>query len=740
MEIEYHAKVRAHRFLAVAFALLAPTVAEAQSVASASGRVAAPTPATVVVDLGAAQGAQPWLADAFEQTMIRELSGFERLKTVAKEDLAIRDCGVDRTCRLRVYQQSHIDIVLFGQVTDSEIQYELYQTWTPARLSAGAIAIGRAQSAIGLKHDTRDAFHAVIKHGGLLDQRPYTYVPAAATAPRWAAFDPALALGALAVLALPFAVLAVRTRSLRRAIATRSARWIALALAALVAVAALDAALGLAELVAASPWPFAGAGGLAWGAIAIASVRRVLPPLDGLTRVAPYDVIRILRTWCLVAAQRLVVRAALWTVLAVVAGRIGDRLAVPSPWRWLLIAPVIWGLARLWRIAWVECLAIALDARLVDGAASPANPWSREIADYLMGYVRRTGWDVDRELLAQIVVLPGRGVEGAVSYGGGATHARIVVDKALLELAMGELVEVKPEDKPALWPDWTAATVVATAGQPPRAMTSVRYGGRKPRSAAYVLVRKPLGQAATLLGYVFASPGERVPLISDNPQDLAVVRELLSEHYPWNAPDPDDEFDASDPTDKDLLFGALVRELGVIQRHDCEAQTVRLALGRRAAGLGSRAAARLADAYTVLNFARDHLVQYLYYRWAGSAELATARARGDQLHEVSVQILERMRAGPATGSPALRRRLGWLSAFFVAPIVDHRAIWLGRLVAAVVLAGLLAMAGAIARRSLDYHRVYVERIETQERAAATPAAPPHGPQQKEVTHGETQAH
>src|SRR6185295_11359176 len=125
--------------------------------------------------------------------------------------------------------------------------------------------------------------------------------------------------------------------------------------------------------------------------------------------------------------------------------------------------------------------------RLVDGVASSANPWSREIADYLMGYVRRTGWDVDRNLLARVLFLPGKHVDGVVSYGGGATHARVVVDQALLELTMGELVEAKPaetpDDQPALWPDWTIATIAPAAGaRVRRAAGSAVHRGRRPHA------------------------------------------------------------------------------------------------------------------------------------------------------------------------------------------------------------------------------------------------------------------
>ena len=709
--------VRTRRFLAVA--LLMPAIAEARPAAPAE----TPPAATVVVDLAAAPASRPWLADAFEQSIARELSGFERLTPVAKDDYPVQPCGGDTSCRLRVYQRGHVDVVLFGEVTDDTIRYELYQTWTPARLATGTIAIGRGQSAIGLKHETRNAFHPVLKHGGLLDQRPYMYARLASSA-EWSAFEPRLVLGALAVMALPFGLLAARSRSVRRVAQLRSARWSALVIVALAVAAGIDAALGLGplgELVAAWPWGFAGLGGLAWGAVVIAAVRGTFPPLDGLTRVAHHDVRRIVATWCLAATHRLAVLAALYAPLFVLAVAISDRLTIPGPWRYILIVPATWLVARLAFASWVECLAAVLDDRLVDGVASPANLWSREIADYLMGYVRRTGWDVDRELLARVLFLPGRPgghVDGVVAYGGGATHARIVVDKALLELVMGELVEVKPEDKPALWPDWITATVVpAPGGRARRATSAAGYRGRKPRAASHVVVRKPLGQAATLLGYVVASPGERVPLISDNPQDLAVVRELLSEHYPWNAPDPDDEFDATDPTDKDLLFGALVRELGVIQRQDCQLATIKLALGRRVARVMARYPARIADAYPALNFARDHFLQYLHYRWAGVTDLMTARARADGLADMSNQILQHVREAPRSrGARQLRRRLIWLSWFFAEPITDPWETRARRLLAVGVAVAVIAAAGVVVKHAVDYAPIYADRIEAQRRA------------------------
>ena len=707
---------------------------------SAHGSSDAPVSAaaTVVIDLVPAPGTPPWLASAFEQSITRELSGFERFTAVAKEDVGVQGCGSDTSCRLRGYRKAAIDIVLFGQVRDDAITYELYQTWTPARLATGSIETGRGQTAIGLKHATRDAFHPVLKHGGLLDQRGLSFERTTATqAARpsgWSERALAIVPGLVLVLLLPFALLAVRIRALRVIIAMRTARRAAtVALVGAFSVVTFDER-SLAELVESWPWIFAGLGGLAWGAFLVVGVRAIFPPHDGLERVAPQDLLRILMTWWLACGERLLLLLALYVPLGWCVARLGSALAIPDLWTLVLLGPGVAFAARLWLASWVECLAVVLDRRLVDGAATSENPWSREIASYLIGYVRRTGWDLEPELLASVVFLPGKARDGVISYGGGATHTRIVVDKGLLELTMGPLVEIKPEEKPALWPDWTTATVVPQPGARMRQATisSDDFRGRKRKTSYPGIQRKPLGQPATLLGHVIPAPGQLVPLISDNPQDLAVVRELLSEHYPWFAPDPDDEYDATDPTDKDFLFGALVRELGIVRRQETQLATVKLMLGARIAHFTSRYRSRIADSYAALNFARHHLIQYLHYRWSGEPDHLTARGRSERLLETTKQILLQVAPEPAKqhAKPqdddarraerprSLRSRLVWLSRFFPEPIVDRRDAKLRKLTAAAVIAAVLVAVGIMTKQSINYHAIYAQRIEAQERELA----------------------
>lgn len=703
----------------LAVALLVPSVALAAPRTSESSDDAPHVAANVVIDLAPAPGVPAWFASSFEQTVARELAGFERLGAVAKQDVALDACGADRACRLHTYRAAGVDIVLFGSVTDDTIEYELFQTWTPARLDTGAIAIGRHQSLVALEHATRDAFHVVLKHGGLLDQKPYLLDRGPTTASTadaaWSTRALQILLTVLALLVLPFALALLGGQAPATIVAMRSARRVSLVIAAgAAAIVALDPRT-IGELVAAWAPLVAGIGGLGWGAFLVLVVRTAFPPLDGLERVPQRELGRFLSTWCLAALERLAVLVVGNAPLVVLVAWLGASLAIAPQWIYLVLAPAVVWLARLGFASWVECLAARLDRRIIDGAASPDNPWSREISDYLMGYVRRTGWDLDPRLLAKVVFLPGQHIDGVVSYGGGATHVRVAIDRELLAMAMGPLLEDKPDEKPARWPDWTIARIGPNPGGRPPSVAPSPHDFRGRKQSYPGAQRKPLGQAATLLGYVTPTPGQLVPLISDSPQDLAIVRELLSEHYPWFAPDPDEEHDATDRTDKDLLFGALVHELGAVRRNETQLATVRLALGRRVARVTLRVRARLADSYAALNFARHHLIQYLYYCWTKRTDVLTARARPARLHEVSTRILAEVSAPEAKPPRAIRARLTWLSQFFAEPIVDRRGVLAGRAAVGAVIAALLVAAGIAVTRSIAYHPTYVERMNAQQR-------------------------
>ncbi|HET7504176.1 MAG TPA: hypothetical protein VFK02_24315, partial [Kofleriaceae bacterium] len=368
----------------LAIALLVPSVAlGAPAVSDDAPRVAL----NVVIDLAPAPGVPAWFASSFEQMISHELAGFERLGTVGKQDVALDACGADRACRLHAYSGAGVDIVLFGSVADEAIEYELFQTWTPARLESGTIAIGRDHSLIGLEHATRDAFHVVLKHGGLLEQKPYLEresATASTAGAAWSTRAVEILLAALALLVLPIGLALLGGEAPATLIAMRSGRRVALVIAAGLAVVVALEPRRLGELVTAWAPLVAAIGGLGWGAFLVLVVRAAFPPLDGLERVPQRELGRFLSTWCLAAVERLAGLAIVNAGLVVLVAWLGASLAIAPRWIYLVLAPAVVWIARLGFALWVECAAAWLDRRLVEGPASNENPWAREISDYLM--------------------------------------------------------------------------------------------------------------------------------------------------------------------------------------------------------------------------------------------------------------------------------------------------------------------------------------------------------------------
>ncbi|GAH45581.1 unnamed protein product, partial [marine sediment metagenome] len=238
---------------------------------------------------------------------------------------------------------------------------------------------------------------------------------------------------------------------------------------------------------------------------------------------------------------------------------------------------------------------------------------------------------------------------------------------------------------------------------------------------------QPLGQPPTLAGIV--EPSAIDARLAFRPAEDPV----------WLDWDPGDEHDGTDPNDKDFLFGALVRELGLIERRDDHMLTVAHAfalwLRKRPAKLTkawrrgfqlpyrlflARFPALLADAYAALNYARPHLVQYLAWQVWRREDQLTARAYPPVLQRQSEQIFATLAADKkAAGSDLAKRRLVWMSAFGREQLRSRRATIARRIVFAGFGLALLIGAAVGVKRALDYHPTYVKRIEQQEEERAT---------------------
>jgi hypothetical protein len=486
---------------------------------------------------------------------------------------------------------------------------------------------------------------------------------------------------------IPFLVLRPPAGALR---GLRSARRTAFALA-LIAVAAIGI-VAAGSRVPEWSWAILIGSGLAWGAFAVVTLPHLFPPLPGLEQIDHDALFPVLRAWTALAVQRIGLLLLFYTPFGLALAGAAVLLDL-SPLVALGVIAPLWGLAvRHWIHTWVDLLAHRLDATVVDGEPTAANPWHPVTRGYLRGYLRRAAWDADLRLVDDILLLPGK-TDDVLLYGGGCTPPRIVIGRAWLELALAPYGRPHDYAAPRVstleWNEWNAGLVVPTEVG---ALIATREQ-RQPREPEPFdeTEHEPFGEPPTLAGYV-------------EPDAL----DKRDAHHPEEDPlwldwDPGDEPDGTDPSDKDFLFALLVDQLGRIQRHEDRAATLVLAagdgrLGRviaRGRRLLARRAAVIADIHALLADSKHHRIQALAWRATGRDDILTARAYPPELERRAAELLPTLDAGAVP--------------FYRAGAPSRRAIWIGRAaLAGLVLAGLTAFTVA-ALDAIDYRDTYAER-------------------------------
>jgi hypothetical protein len=477
-----------------------------------------------------------------------------------------------------------------------------------------------------------------------------------------------------------------------------------------------------------------------------------------MDRVNFFTIFPILRAWLSVSLWKLLVfLLALWPFLAT-GMRVAGLLAFsPSTALWLA-APFSILLGCLWYLVWIAYLAAHLDEEFVIGSASDRRRWDAEVRKYFAGYLRRLDIQVNERLLKRVVFLPGT-VETVLSYGGGLTPPRVVINEPLLRLALGHLPledrlqagtggfadfiaglvrprkRAKGKDDDEGWALFSRGKEFIAGLRPRRPVNPA--SGRAQAGPAFNL------HNANVLGYVIPAPSaETEALAADNREDLDALGELLTAHYAQFAKDGDTddyELDDSDPTDRDFLFGALLREQGVLDlRHQIlgtfslamvhACRYLPLFMNRAVAfckdvyALGfSKYPDLLADSHAALNSGRNHLTQHLYLQLTGRERLLTTRGNETLLYTTSRSMLAEVASMAPSKEDSLplrstlRNRLVWLSEFFYHPVPHGSAGWMRQLTAGALAIMVLIVAHHFVHESLEYRGVYAARMEETRR-------------------------
>ncbi|MGQ0506092.1 MAG: hypothetical protein ACT4TC_12330, partial [Myxococcaceae bacterium] len=590
----------------------------------ASAATAAPDPSAesasrdqVVVDFVAVDDQPAWLAEALEQRVLRELARFGRVEVA--DPLSPGRCPQrELDCLLDAYVSAGVDVVVLGTLRERRLKFEVLETWTQAIAFSGSIGLSKGMSSARLDHQVGDIVRPIIRSGGLLDQKPLSSVErgdagtalpvavqptplrrgkkkraeapdageAVVVAPPAPAIPvpaeqegpsflvPILLLGLAAFVVSPVvAAISLLGRSiLRRRVRPRS--WVA---TFILAGTLVVASLFPVTTFTLTEGPYARVltyllGGVLWGVFALLHLGVVIPALNGIGRVRHETLAPLLSAWIRVMLSRVFGLALLYAPLLYSVLFYCEEVRLSFRTTWLFVVPLMGLLSVFWLLSLVDNLSAYLDDQIIIGEASTRNAWHLATQRYLLGYVRRTGLDLSVDFVKRCLCLPGN-VEGIVCYGGGLTAPRIVVNAEVLELALGPLREnnqvteggVNLEHLPLglIFPDSSDEGARRRAERAQR-LRSAKAELPLPRGFAPRLI----GENATLLGWVLPSPiDETVPLISNTKEDYEVVHSLLTEHYAaFESEGAEGEHDDTDPTQKDFLFGALLRELGAIRR------------------------------------------------------------------------------------------------------------------------------------------------------------------------------
>jgi hypothetical protein len=721
-----------------------------------------------VVDFARGDPQESWFVSGLEEEVQTELLRFHTLHLAKKVDPA-RCGGRDPRCLVEAYRAYGVDLIVLGDLAPpGRLRYGVYETWTGTRAFEGSLLVSGVTTPI-LERGIDAIVRRIVQRGGLLDQRPVPSREDEVVSPppyrdvsssSWrlgGSLAPALVAATIFFFAAPIllALLLVGSHPLARRVTPSSWKWSAL-LAVLISAFWILAALvdldksfshltGRAAAIVGLSWPVAA--GMLWGGFGLTIAVWVFAPIHGLERIRHDGVWPLLRSWTLLALLRANAFVAVYLPVLELTRRACVEAAVPGQVTWGLALPAAGLITHFWILSLVDNLSVYLDAKLVLGPPTSQNAWHPTLVRYFRGYILRGVIAIDEKVLARALFLPGANA-GVVSYGGGFAPPRIVVGEGVIIASLGELPDEEEVPDRAVSPEDFAAGVFAPAIEGENAAAEARADAWRRRLAHAPRRRgyKPrlLGQNATLLGWVLPQPiADGIPLISDTEQDFGVVKRLLSEHYAAFQGMSDDEVDDTDPTQKDFLFGALLRELGVLARRDSIFATLRLTLDVATSkrsffarlarlplslseALFGAPATRVADAYAALNGAFHHLVQYLCFVQGVGEELLTARANAPRMIETSRQMLaeldrrESAAPAPKEGAPgrdalqaSSRDRVAWLVRIFQGPIAARRFRWmrlLGAAAVALVIGFLLFRSVASA---MAYHPTYLQRMRAQ---------------------------
>ena len=591
---------------------------------------------TINVKFYANKAHQQWLAKAYEKSCEKFIGGFAKLKVMANS------------------KNGATDYTWLGELQENTIRYSIVENKTKATINSGSIEVADDLARVQLA--ALSAVKPLVRNGGLVDQ----------------------------FISKQNMVLPELPKQLSQALQIKYP----------------DSVMSLISLL----------GGMVWGYILLVSLSFVFGTLHGLERIWHWNLKQYILSWLEVSVSKFILMALLFAP-AVFLGRYLEHMGSINFYLiWYCIVPVLLLMEYLLIVFTSLLVCVLLDKKYIKGKIKKNKAWDREIRRYFMGYYKRMGLNIPLSILDNILFLPGRQT-GVKTYGGGLNRSRIVIPEELLILAIGEPDEVPFDDKdevpdaaneplgrifPRKWEKGIKKKPneknIDRALDKAIFAETTRQFLQEPGGGGGV----PLEASAGVWGHIRPNPDKSVGLISDNLQDLQVVKELLQEHHVMFAKlQFEEEYDDTDPSDYDFLFGLMLREIGKVHRREPlfltlwngfqffvktwphKLKVIYQKLYDAYFDHLSKHLAIIDDGYVVLHHGRHHLAQFMFFQLKYDHSILSTRASHQNLFLMSSQIFSKFKGIKPEPSDlkrnkaTLKNRLLWLSRYFSFALPDY---------------------------------------------------------------------
>ncbi len=607
-------------------------------------------------------GIEPWVSEAFEKQIYQDLATQSRL--IPSEQLKPSEhesCGdnLSMKCILQTHQAQGIQIYLRGEVNQSRLFYEAFNTETQLRVATGGVSIRSSAALRQLKLDVTGAMKPFLEMGGLIDQ---SHEGTESTHTR---FIPTLtlessvykgeesikedyqdaAIKAFCVFFLLPMLAVFLSRSRQTKIKRSRARlvWIWLTMLVLggtvavlnethpevVARALEPSMVMLSESYSWVPFML---GGMIWAWLFVVNLRFVISPIPGLETITIKLLGRFVQSWMVRIMFRAALLLALNSAFLFAVWLAATAFDVQPDYLWLAVLPHC-TLLTIFTIATVlENISFYLDSAFVEGEATTDNPWHDRITSYLEGF----HGPLSEFTRSNILFLPGR-VPGVIVYGGGSSCIRVVINHRLLDLGLG---------------------------------TKVVNNNLHFDPVEYDFVLGVLHQA---LGRIHQ--GHHL---------VDTFRHWIDRQTTWNL-----------QAIQEFLPTTTDRSFRWIPKNRLNHATI------------------MSDSFAALNGGLHQLVQFLHLDLTGEFRLLTSRGHSTDLSSTSQKIFfnaqDQKDSDPK--SQALINRIAWLSQYTNFPMAMNKTVSpIIILIVAVISIGLLSLSTYVVSNSIEYHPTYVDRI------------------------------